>query len=195
MKKILLILELLARCLIPPFYSFSMIERVCKEKLTKDPEDISVRWILSNLYILNKDYNNAKHHLEEIIELGKNSRSVRLLLSNAHFMLGNYSDVVRILKYPGTLQNNDKENYYIGASLMELERYNESIEYLVNYTENYPKDYIVFVRLGYAFFKGNLFKQALDAYQKAEKLNPLSKEIKDNIEICKEMIEKSNVLL
>jgi tetratricopeptide (TPR) repeat protein len=184
MGKWILVFELFLRSILPPFYSFSYIERVCMKKLEKRPDNGDVLWFLANYYMWHKKYEPAQGLLERLITIYPDSKSVKLLLSNAYFKLGRHSKVAQLLLGSNILSEKDKENYYLGDSLLELGNFDDAIKYLDDYVGHYPKDDIPFVRLGYAYYMKGLYEQALTTYRRAEALNPSSKEIKDSIDLC-----------
>lgn len=182
-RKWLLLIELGIRCIIPPFYSFAMLEKVCKKKLDKRPNDLGVLWVLSNFYISYEKYADAQIHLETLMKLGIDTKPVRLLLARAYFLQGQYNKTEQLLNKPKILSDKDIANYYLGYSLMELGNLNDAIKYLNKCVNHHPKEYKPFVCLGYAYYKQGRYDFALDAYRRAYKLNP-SGEIKNDIDIC-----------
>jgi tetratricopeptide (TPR) repeat protein len=191
-KKTFLLLELLVRSLIPPFYSFSLLEKVFKKKLSKNHKNKEVIWSLGFLYICYRKYEEAKDQFETLLTLGADTRSVRLLLSRAYFNLGEYSKVEEILAGSEILSDRDEEMYYLGESLIELKKYKSGIIYLNRYVSyHHPKNYIVFVKLGYAYYKEGLYNLALESYKKAQRLNPTEKEILESINICVQKLNES----
>ena len=57
------------------------------------------------------------------------------------------------------------------------------------YLKHHPKDWMVFAFMGYEYFKNGLYDLALEAYMKANRLNPSKKEIKDSIVMCREKLK------
>lgn len=191
MGKKTLLFELFLRSILPPFYSYKMVENVCKKKLKKRPNDKNVLWVLSNLYINYKKYDKARLHLETLVNQGIDTKSVRLLLARIYYKQSQYEKVKNILKQGAVLSPDDKENYYIGDSLVELKDYEASIKYFNEYLKNHKSEYVPFVKLGYAYYMRGSYDLAIDAYYSAERLNPNNAEIKDSIEICLNEIKKS----
>jgi tetratricopeptide (TPR) repeat protein len=185
MGKKTLLLELFLRSILPPFYSFSMVERVCKKKLKLRPNDKDVLWILSNLYINYREFKKAKIYLEMLHNIGVNTKAVRLLLSRVYYHLEIYSKVKAILTEQPVLSDKDKENYYLADSLIQLKEFDSAVKYLSTYLENNKKNYEPFVKLGYVFYMQGLYDRALNAYKTAEKIHPNDTEIKKSIELCK----------
>ncbi len=184
-KKIILILELLSLSILPPFYSFSRIEGICKRKLKKTPTNKDVLWVLSNLYIYYKKFNEAKPYLEALLQIGENDKNVRLLLSRIYYNLNEYAKVKEIFQNEKLLSPRDKENYYLGNSLIELEEYEVAIKYLLRYLDYHKNEYIPYLKLGYAYYMRGSLDLALDAYKRAETLNPKDLKIKESIELCR----------
>lgn len=187
-SSISLLMYLLLRSVLPPFYSFSMVENILKRRLESKPGEHNVMWMLANFYVWYGKYIEALGLLESLLESKPDSRGVRLLLARVYFNLGQYENVVRALSNSEVLSNKDKENYYLGDSLIELRRFKEGINYLEKYAQRYSKDYLVFVRLGYAYYKEGLYGDALKAYQRAAMLSPNKKEIQDSINLCSEKL-------
>lgn len=97
-----------------------------------------------------------------------------------------------ILSGPENLSDKDKENYYLGISLIESKKFKDAIRCLKNYVLNYrPKDYLVYVKLGYAYYKEESYFLALEAYGEAYKLSPQKKEILDSISLCNSKLTES----
>jgi tetratricopeptide (TPR) repeat protein len=193
MGKKALLIELFFRSLSPPFFSFSRIEAICRDKLSKKPNDINVLWILSNLSIHNKKYDEARHYLEKLSEMNKNTKSVRLLLSKVYYNLKNYVRVKEILENGEVLSLADSEHYYLGDSLIELGEFNSGTEHLTIYLQFQKDQYIPFVRLGYSYYMQGLFEKALESYRKAAELNPNCTEIKDSMVLCANKIRNGQV--
>jgi tetratricopeptide (TPR) repeat protein len=171
---------------LPPFYSFELIERICKRKLEKRPGDNEVLWILANFHVWYGKYFEAQEELETIRRMGRNKKSVTLLLSDVYFRTGQYEKVQELLRNSKVLSDADKENYHLGDSLIELEQFDEATHYLGLYLKHHkPKSYIPFVRYGYAAFRKGDYEEALKAYKDAERLNPSSEEIKDSLDLCR----------
>jgi tetratricopeptide (TPR) repeat protein len=185
MGKKTLLLELFLRSILPPFYSFSMVERVCKKKLNFRPSDKDILWVLSNLYYSYKEFQKARFHLEILQKIGVSTKGVKLLLSRVYYNLGIYGKVKAILTEQPVLSDKDKENYYLADSLIQLKEFDSAVKYLSTYLENNKKNYEPFVKLGYVFYMQGLYDRALNAYKTAEKIHPNDTEIKKSIELCK----------
>jgi tetratricopeptide (TPR) repeat protein len=188
MGKKALMIELFFRSLFPPFFSFSRIEAICRDKLYKRPKDINTLWILSNLYIHYKKYDEARHCLEKICEMNKNTKSVRILLSRVYYNLKNYVRVKEILENGRVLSLADSEHYYLGDSFVELKEFDAGAKHLSIYLRFHKDKCVPYVRLGYSYYMQGLFDDALKAYRKAAELNPNSIEIEDSIALCSNKI-------
>jgi tetratricopeptide (TPR) repeat protein len=190
MRKWILALKIIWRLIIQPSGSyFVIVEEMCKKELYKRPNDIYSIWLLSNHYVRYKKFHEAQILLESLVEIDRNRKSAILLLSKVYFKLENYEKVVELLINLEKLAAKDPENYYIGYSLIEMGRFEEAIKYLDRYVHHYAKDYVPFVRLGYAYYMDKRYDLALEAYIKANKLNPSENEIKNSIEMCKEKLK------
>jgi tetratricopeptide (TPR) repeat protein len=190
----LLLIEIALRSILPPFYSLPYLESVCRRKLGNNPNNTDVLWFLGNVYAWYGKYSEARPLLEALIESGKDSRGIRLALSRVYYRLGEHDKLYRILTQLDILNENDVENYYLGDSLIESKRYLDAITYLETYVNHNHKEYIPFVRLGYAYFMAGKYKDALRAYHMADKIKPSLPEIKDGISICLKKLEETNNL-
>lgn len=188
MGKKTLLLELLLRSILPPFYSFSMIESVCKKKLIISPNDKDVLWVLSNLYVNYRKFKNARFYLEALYEMGVKTRPVKMQLSRVYYNLGIYDKVKAILTENGILLDKDIENYYLADSLIQLKEFDCAAKYLQGYLNYNKKTYESLSKLGYVFYMQGLFDRALNAYEMAGKIEPNRIEIKKSIELCKEKL-------
>jgi len=179
-----LLLEVFIRSIFPPFYSFSLVERICKRKLKKRPNNHKAIWLLSNLYLWYGKNQEARIQLESLMKFGIARRADKLLLSKAYYRLGLYKKVEKILGEGNVLSDKDIENCYMGSSLVELGKFEIAITYLERFLYNHnTKDYLVFTRLGYAYYMAGIYDHALRMYKQAEKLKPTEKGIKDNIKL------------
>ena len=194
MGKYLLLIELFFRSILPPFYSFKMIERICKNKLIKNQNDKSALWILSNLYINYKKFNDAKPYLKRLFMQDMKSKAVRLLLSSIYYNQGEYGKVKEILEEGKVLELSDKENFYLADSLLKLKEYEESIKYFFKFLKKNKTEYIPFVKLGYAYYMQGLFEPAIDSYESANKLSSGNIKIEDSIKLCMEKLKESQTL-
>jgi tetratricopeptide (TPR) repeat protein len=190
MKKLLLGLKFIAHFIVKPSSSyFSVVEKVCLKELDKHPNDLFVMLFLADHYVQYKKYDEACILLESLLELSSNSKEVILLLSKVYFNLQQYKKVKQLFANFDVLSDKDIANYYLGYSLIELGKRNEGIKYLNSYLKYHPKDWVVFSFLGYQYFKEGLYDIALEAYTKADRLNPSKREVKKSIEMCKEKLK------
>ncbi|MCP4346311.1 MAG: tetratricopeptide repeat protein [Desulfobacterales bacterium] len=190
MNILILMLKIIIRLIIQPSCSyFCVVEKICKTELEKHPQDLYIKKFLANHYIQYKKYDEACFLLEYLISSEKYNRAVMLMMSKMYFNLGQYDKVEQLLSNSESLFDKDTANYYLGYSLIELGKVRDGIEYLNKYLKHHSKDYIVFWKLGYEYYKQRQYELALEAYRKSEKLNPSKKEIKDSIDLCIENIE------
>jgi len=191
MKKWILAIKIIFHFIKEPSKSYlSVVEKVYNDELQKNPNDYYLIWFLSNQYIRHKKYEEAEYYLELLFKSQKASRNVVLLLFKVYFNLQKYEKVIFLLENTNHLKNSDVENYYIGYSLMGLNRYSEAEKYLSNYTTHFPRDYVGHVRLGYIYFMEGKYQEALDTYGVSEKLRPDLNEIKEGIRLCYEKINE-----
>ncbi|MBC8548774.1 MAG: hypothetical protein H8D23_03905 [Candidatus Brocadiales bacterium] len=192
MKRVLLGLKFIVNFIIKPSSSyFSVVEKVCLKELDKHPNDLFVMYFLADHYVQYKKYDEAHILLESLLQQDADRKEVILLLSKVYFNLQKYKQVKQLFVNFDVLSDKDIANYYLGYSLVELEKRDEGIKYLNRYLKHHPKDYNVFAIVGYQYYKEKMYDLALEAYRQAEKLNPSKKEITDSINLCKEMIEKT----
>jgi len=191
MGKVTLMLELVLRSILPPFYSFARIEAICIKRLRRKPDDKYTLWVLSNLYIHHKQYREARPYLDTLYRMRKDTKSVRILLSRVYYHLGEYEKVVEILERGKILSPAEPEVFYLGDSLIELKEFRAATDNLSRYVNYHHTEYVAFVRLGYAYYMQGLFDLAIGAYTRAEALDPRNREIKTSIELCAAEIRKS----
>lgn len=192
MKKWILAIKIIFHLIKEPSSSYlSVVEKVYKNELEKNPNDQYLAWFLSNQYVRHKKYEEAEYYLKLLFRSDAGSRSVTLLLSKVYFHLQKYDEVVFLLQSTNHLKKKDIANYYLGYSLFSLKRYSEAETYLSNYVAHYPKDYVGHVRLGYVYFMEGKYQKALDAYRVSEKMCPNQEEIKESIDLCLEKIDEA----
>jgi tetratricopeptide (TPR) repeat protein len=171
-----------------------MVKKVCENKLKKRPNDKNALWVLSNLYINYNKCDEAGVYFETLLNQGADNKAIRLLLARVYYKQKQYEKVNDILQKGKVLESNDKENYYLGDSLLELRDYKASINYLVNYLNNNKSEYVPYVKLGYAYYMLGLFELAIDAYESAKKLKPGNVDIIDSINMCMNELKKGQTL-
>jgi tetratricopeptide (TPR) repeat protein len=185
--KLLLIVELVLRSALPPFYSFALIENILNKKISKNPNNTFAKWILANYYVEYKKYQEAALILESLQDYYKNNKATLLLLARIYYNLNQPEKVIKILDKGKVLLENDKENYYYGISLMELGKHADSIPYLERYLKNHKiKDSKVYINIGICYYKISSYKEALCNYEKAKNLGGDKEEIANLINSCKE---------
>ncbi len=185
MRRWILVLRIGLRLVFRPSSShFHLVEELCKGELEKRPNDRYAMWFLANHYVKYEKYQEAEILLEALIDLGRDSKSVMLLLSRVYFNLGKYSKVEQILRDSAKLSDKDTANYYLGYSLIELGKNERGITYLNRYIKHHPKDYWALCKLGSVYYRKGMYDDALKSYEKAEKIEPSKEEIKEGINLC-----------
>jgi tetratricopeptide (TPR) repeat protein len=194
-KKIILGLKVIARLITHSNSSyFSIVEKVCLEQLEKKPDDRFIKWFLSNHYVNNKKLDEAQILLESLVNQRPVERTVILLLSRTYFKSQQYKKVIELLDGYEKLRDSDSHNYYLGYSFIKLKKFGNATKYLEKYVKHHPKDYVGFVRLGYAYYMKKMYDLSLGAYKRAEELNPAEQEIKNSIELCSDMLKRDQTL-
>ncbi len=192
LKKFLIGSKAVFRLILKPSMSyFSVVEKVCLDQLKINPNDRYIRWFLSNHYAKYKKFDCAEVLLESLVEEGPVNRMVMLLLSRVYFNLEKYKKVVDVLYGYRELNEEDLHNYYLGYSFVHIKNFERAIEYLRRYVKHHQKDYVGFVRLGYAYYMIGEYKLSLEAYNNADSLNPGKEEIKESIDLCINMLKES----
>lgn len=193
MKKIILPLKIIFLFIANPSRSyFSVVEEVYKKELKKSPDDPYLLWFLGNIYVRYQKYKEAEILLESLLSRGRINKALILLLSKVYFNLLKYEDVKKILGTSDGIPDKEVANYYLGYSLIELGQPEEGVEYIKKYSEVNNTDFKIFGKLGYEYYKQKKYDLALEAYRKAEKLNPSKEEIKESIDLCLEKLKETN---
>ena len=110
MKKWALLIYIILRSIILPFYSFVLVESICLRRLRKNQSDKNVLWFLANFYISYKQFEKSKFQLEALQEYYGDLRGTILLLYKTYYRLGEYTKVVVLIEHSGELKGKDKEN-------------------------------------------------------------------------------------
>jgi len=135
-------IELLLVLLTPPFGYFLKVEKFCKRKLQRNPDDVKVLWVLSNAYMDYQKYPEAQKHAEKLLQLRPHEKSVHYLLSRAYFHTDKYQETAELLTGEYLPSEKDGENYYLGYAFMKLGQYAEAIAYMTQWLKFHkPKDY------------------------------------------------------
>ncbi|BBO68587.1 hypothetical protein DSCA_25170 [Desulfosarcina alkanivorans] len=194
-EKIILGFKIIAGLITNPTASyFSVVEKVCLKELNKKPDNRFIKLFLSSQYLDHNQLDESKKLLESLLDHESNNYSTILLLSRVYFKSKQYKEVVDLLGCYEKLRESDSHNYYLGYSFIELREFESAINYLEKYVKHYPKDYIGFVRLGYAYNMIKKYDLSLKAYKKAEALNPNEQNIKNSIELCLKKLKKDQTL-
>lgn len=194
MRKLVLLFKTLFYLIVKPSRSyFSVVEEVYKTELNKRPNDPYLLWFLGNIYVRYKKYNEAEILLESLFNKGFVNKALILLLSKVYFNLRRYKDVEEILRRLEKIPDKEVANYYLGCSLIKLCQSIKGIEYIEKYLKYNSKDYMIYWKLGYEYYKEKKYEKALAAYRNAEKLNSTKKEIKEGIDACIREIQNINV--
>ena len=186
-KKWALLLKILWIVILKPSScNWSEAQYLVKKELIKKPNDTFLLWVLGNVYVQNHKYAEAEPILENLVGKVKKKQEtkLRLILSMVYFKQQKYENVIKLLLNYEGLRDKDVNNYYLGISLMKLGNFKEAIIYLKKYVQHYSKHYIPFIELGGAYYKEKQYSLALDAFKKAEILNPTQKDIKKLIDLC-----------
>ena len=170
--------------MLPPFDYLSTAERVCKNRLRKNPGDKDALWFLGNAYIPYEKYNEARLYLESLYEMTGGTVRLRLLLSRIYYNLKEYDKVVHILENGSILSPTHRERFYLGASLIELKQFEAGIDNLSIYVKYHGNHYSPFAYLGYAYAMQGSYDRAMDSYKTALSLNPNDEELRENVERC-----------
>jgi len=186
-RRLMFVIELLIKSLIPPFYSFAKIERLCKKKLKSHPEAYLPRLFLGSLYSDYQKYSEARNEYEALLKQDYRNETVLGALGEICYRLADFSAAVKYLEEIETRRMNDKYlNYYIGASLMSLDQTEKALPYLLRAKElsskktkliEFPEEYRfsksnLCAALGYCLLRTGRFAESAKFYREAISLNP-----------------------
>lgn len=133
----------------------------------------------AQLYINNKDYENAYEIYQPIAALIRNCPGLLFNYGNLCYYLQKYSEASQ--SYKKVLEINEKqiENMEKESSLISVHNMKElSIDSKPDQT-NY-EIFMVYYNLGNVQFKLNRFEQAIESYKKSLELNPLLEDANEN---------------
>lgn len=181
-KKFLFSIELLLKLLTPPFAYFSKVEKFCKRKLQRNPDDVGALWFLSNVYMDYQNYSEAQDFAEKLLQLRPHGKKVHYLLSRVYFHLDKYQEIVELLTDENVPSDEDDSNYYLGYAFMKLGKYPEAIAYMTVWLKFHKSSDYVFQCIGHSYSMLGLNDKALKAYREAQLLNPTDEEIAKAVE-------------
>lgn len=141
------------------------------------PQNLAIQKIRGlSLFMMGKHLDGAKYLLP-LIRTSKTDEQMIRHISQTLFEERYFSDVVNLLE--GIPLGKDPElNYYMGSSLVEIERYREAIVYLEKSEARGSNNANVYYYLGRAYEKLGNEIAAINNYRQTLKINPFHNEAK-----------------
>lgn len=139
----------------------------------------------AQLFLNNKDYNNAYEIYATLVKLIKNCPGLYFNYGNICYLKENYSEAAQSFKK--VLEINEKLIKDINNSndLQTSEKDKKETEGIIDILSSEDSikhdEYAVFYNLGNAYFKQNKFEAAIEVYKKALNINPGLENANENI--------------
>ena len=125
--------------------------------------------IKSEIYFINKDYNNALNFINKSLKIDINNEdSLVIKLKILYYMKSNKKDILDCLnKIQKINKNNPHSFYYLGKISQDEEKYEKAIELYTQSLEYHYKNVVeIFENLGICYQKIKEYKEALIYYEK-----------------------------
>ena len=125
--------------------------------------------IKSEIYFINKDYNNALNFINKSLKIDiNNEESLVIKLKILYYMKSNKKDILDCLnKIQKINKNNPHSFYYLGKISQDEEKYEKAIELYTQSLEYHYKNVVeIFENLGICYQKIKEYKEALIYYEK-----------------------------
>ena len=122
--------------------------------------------IKSEIYFINKDYNNALNFINKSLKIDINNEdSLVIKLKILYYMKSNKNDILDCLNKINS--NNPNLLYYYGRISQDEKKYQEAIELYIRSLEYHYKNVIeIYENLGICYQKNEHYKEALFYYEK-----------------------------
>lgn len=205
MKRAILFLIVLSTCLLPlsgqeykdalELYRSGSYEEavlVCLQELEEMPRNMDSYVVLGWSLLKQKKYDQALEYAKKAHAITPSDYRVIEVLGETHFYLGNNQDSLKNLEeYTVLAPTGDRIDfvyYLMGEIFIRLGEYNHADIAFSTALYHSPNSANWWARLGYAREMAKDFTWALDAYNKAMKLNASHSEARRGIErVTKEM--------
>ena len=142
--------------------------------------------IKSEIYFINKDYNNSLNNINKSIKINENDEdTLRIKIRTLYYMNSNKNDLLNNLN---KLKHINKFNpnffYYLGRISQDEEKFNEAIDlYLRSLEYKFENIVEIYENLGICYQKNKEYKEALFYYEKYSIYIPKS-EMYFNMGLC-----------
>lgn len=178
------------RSLVSVYRQMGSIEKaveLCKELISMSaPDNARFYHILGELYIQEKDYNNARKYVEKALELESDNYEYMLLLAGIHFKLKEYDSALNICNIIVNDQSKKKEKwiYYllVRAAALDLivqvyTKQNDRGKLL----ELSKRDSSVLGSLGLLHYEAGEYERAIEYYQRCLRHNKNNRAVWNNL--------------
>lgn len=148
---------------------------VCKEELKTMPKRMDSYVVLAWSLLRSKKYQEALDYGKKAYDLTPGDYRIIEILGEAYYYLGNNQESLRYLEeYAAVAPTGDRIElvyYLMGETFIRLGEYNHADIAFSAALYHYPNSAYWWARLGYAREMAKDYSWALDAYNKALKLN------------------------
>ncbi len=148
-------------------------------KALKSEKNVKYYLLAAKIYMKADDFDKAKKYAEEAYKL-EDSPKTRLILASALYELGEFSDVINILK-PLAKEGHPKALRLMGEALEKEERYEDALKIYKKGVEKDPKDVELWMGIGRVSLKLDNLEEAAKAYERAYLIEPENRQICENL--------------
>ena len=136
---------------------------------------------LGDLYLMDKDWLNAKNCFMRLIRLDSSKADAYFQLGNINYELNFYNEALKMYQLAWTCKSTKEFEIKIAHALCALNRYDEAIDHYTGMIAKYSDWDQLYYELGKLYYSMNEKDKALYHFQIASERNPASWEILYNL--------------
>ena len=146
---------------------------LCNKILNIDPNHFDTIFLMSNIFAVKKDFDNARKYLHKGASIQPQNMSVLNNLGTAYKELGKIQESINY--YEKVLEIDSKHvnaNYNLGSIYYELKKLDKSKNYLEKTVKIQPNYALAFFSLGNTLSELKEYKKAKESYERALEIRP-----------------------
>lgn len=162
-----------------------------KNHLKAYPKDVDVMLILGLIFYQKKEFTEASHYLNRVLELSPNYLDAKIALINLALAQKQFEKAAALIKQAAKQAPNDPQMAPLKKRLKEMQQqdkiiklemaykqgnYNQATTMAIQYLTTYPYDETMRVRLGQIYLAQKKYREAKIELQKVIAQNPRNKD-------------------
>lgn len=156
-------------------------EKMAREALDIDAENVEALYVMARIYFLDKRYAATRFVAKNALERAPSHGQFHYLLGRTYEALDLLHDAEDSYKLAVEYYPSEEALETYGLMLLRRGKVKEALMVLKRLSELRPSEYRSFLHLGNAFMANKMVEDAKNAYKKALELNPHDKDIYFNL--------------